>query len=80
ATAQVQRLAHDATYASPVTVSTTIGPSEFSPYPVGVSGVRSPTQQIRSDQNGYVGSDPYQISQQHQSVAGFNKSVSQQQY
>ncbi|CAM4896369.1 unnamed protein product [Rotaria socialis] len=80
AAAQVQRLAHDATYASPVTVSTIAGASEFSSYPVGVSGARSPNQQIRPERNGYVDSDPYQIPQQHQSVAGFNKSVSQQQY
>lgn len=80
AASQVQRPAQDASYASPVTVSTTVGPSEYSPYPVGVSGVRSQPQQIRSDRNVQGDNDPYQLPQQHQSVAGFSKNVPQQQH
>lgn len=79
-TPQAQRSTQDRTYASPVTVTTAASSSEYSPYPAGVSGVRSPPQQFQSDQNTYNQENSYQLPQQHQSVAGFNKSVSQQQY
>lgn len=80
-TSQTQKSTQDRTYASPVAITTTVGPSEFSTNPpVGVSGVRPQYQQVRSDRSTYNQDDPYQLPQQHQSVAGFNKSVSQQQY
>jgi hypothetical protein len=80
ASSQVQRSTQDRAYASPITATTTIHPSEYSPYPAGVSGAHTQQQQIRSDRNIHNEDDPYQLPQQHQSVAGFNKNVSQQQY
>jgi hypothetical protein len=79
-TSQVQKSTQDRTYASPITTTTTVGSSEFSPYPVGVSGARPQQQQFQSDRNSYNEDNSYQLPQQHQSVAGFNKTVSQQQY
>jgi mediator of RNA polymerase II transcription subunit 25 len=79
-TSQAQKPTQDRSYASPIPITTSVGPSEFTAYPAGVSGVRSPNQQIRSDQSTYNQNDSYQLPQQHQSVAGFNKTVSQQQY
>jgi hypothetical protein len=79
-TSQVQKPTQDRSYASPIPITTSVGPSEFTAYPAGVSGVRSPNQQIRSDQSTYNENDSYQLPQQHQSVAGFSKTVSQQQY
>jgi hypothetical protein len=78
-TSQAQRSTQDRTYSSPVT-TTTVGSSEFSPYAAGVQGVRFQQQQTRSDRNTYNEGESHQLPQQHQSVAGFNKSVSQQQY
>ncbi|CAF3453998.1 unnamed protein product [Rotaria sp. Silwood1] len=80
ATSQAQRSTQDSSYAVPVAVTTTVGSNENISHPVGVSGLRSQHQQIRSDHNVHVEGDSYQLPQQHQSVAGFNKSVSQQQY
>jgi hypothetical protein len=78
---QAQRPAQDRAYASPITTTTTTaGPSEFSPISTNVSGARPQIQQIRSERNTYNEDDSYQLPQQHQSVAGFNKSVTQQQY
>jgi len=48
------------------------GSSGHSTYPTSFSGSNSPNQQIRID--------TYQTPQQYQSVAGFNKSVTQQRY
>jgi len=81
-TSQAQRSTQDRTYASPVAITTTVGPSEFSLNPAGVPGVRpqQQQQQVRSDRNTYNENDLHHLPQQHQSVAGFNKSVSQQQY
>jgi hypothetical protein len=79
-TSQTQKTAQDRTYASPISTTTSVGSSEFSPYPTGVAGVRSQHQQIRSERNTYHEDDSYQLPQQHQSVAGFSKTVSQQQY
>jgi hypothetical protein len=79
-TSQTQKSAQDRTYASPISTTTSVGSSEFSPYPTGVAGVRSQHQQIRSERNTYHEDDSYQLPQQHQSVAGFSKTVSQQQY
>jgi hypothetical protein len=45
----------------------------YSNYPTSLSGSRSPNQQIRIDSS-------YQIPQQYQSTAGFNRNVSQQYY
>mgnify|MGYP006892793126 CR=1 FL=1 len=70
----------DAGNASPATVTTSIGSSEYSPYPAGVSGARTQYQQVRSERTTYNDNDSYQLPQQHQSVAGFNKTTSQQQY
>ncbi len=71
----------DRAYTAPVTATASVVPSEYSPYAAGVSGARSQHQQMRSEQNAYDENDPYQLpQQQHQSVAGFNKPVSQQQY
>ena len=81
APSQAQRPEQDRTYASPVTTTTTVaGSSEFSSFPAGVSGARSQHQQSRSDRNTYNEDDTYQLPQQHQSVAGFNKSVTHQQH
>jgi hypothetical protein len=57
-------------YTSPKTIS------DYSNYP----GARSPQQQIRVERNTYNQDDLYQLPQQHQSKAGFNKNVSQQYY
>lgn len=70
----------DANNASPATVTTSVGSSEYSPYPAGVSGARSQYQQVRSERTTYNDNDSYQLPQQHQSVAGFSKNTSQQQY
>jgi hypothetical protein len=79
-TSQAQRSTEDRTYTSPITTITSVGSSEYSPYPAGVSGARSQYQQSRSDRNTYNEDDSYQLPQQHQSVAGFSKTASQQQY
>jgi len=55
------------------TTSQPFGSSGYSNYPSSISGSRSPNQQIRLD-------NTYQLPQQYQSVAGFNKNVTQQQY
>ncbi|CAF1012285.1 unnamed protein product [Rotaria sordida] len=80
ATSQAQRSTQDSAYVSPVAVSTSVVSSEYTSHPAGVSGGRSQHQQIRSDRNVHVENDSYQLPQQHQSVAGFNKSAPQQQY
>jgi hypothetical protein len=84
ATAQAQRPAQDRAY--PASVSTAavpaipVGSSEYSSYPAGgVSGVRYQPQTVRTDRNVYNEGDVQQWPQQHQSVAGFNKTVAQQQ-
>jgi hypothetical protein len=80
APSQGQRSTQDRAYPSPVANIASVGPSEFTAYPAGVSGARSQYQPIQSDRNTYNKDDPYQLPQQHQSVAGFNKTTSQQQY
>lgn len=49
------------------------GSSGYSTYPTSLSGSRSPNQQIRIENS-------YQSPQQYQSVAGFNRNVTQQRY
>jgi len=49
------------------------GSSGYSTYPSSILGTHSPNQQIRIDNS-------YQTPQQYQSVAGFNKNVTQQHY
>jgi hypothetical protein len=49
------------------------GSSGYSTYPTSISGSRSPNQQIRIDNS-------YQTPQNYQSVAGFNRNVTQQRY
>lgn len=77
---QANRLIQDSTYNVPVAVTSLVSPSEYSPYPAGVAGARAQPQQIRSDRNAYAENDSYQLPQQHQSVAGFSKSLPQQPY
>ena len=74
---QGQRPTQDRAYPSPVANITSVSSSEYTAYPAGVSGIRS---QVQPERNTYNQDDPYQLPQQHQSVAGFNKTVSQQQY
>jgi hypothetical protein len=80
APSQAQRPTQDRAFTSPISITTTAGPPEYSSYPAGVSSVRPQPQQIRSDRNTYIEDDSHQLPQQHQSVAGFNKSTIQQQY
>ena len=72
-----QRSGQDRVYA---TSGTTAISTEYSPYAAGVSGVRSQQQHIQSDRNLYHEDNSSQLPQQHQSVAGFSKTTSQQQY
>lgn len=61
------------------TTVTTMNPSDYSPYSTGSSSsARIQSQQVKTK---YDDDDSYQWTQQqqHQSVAGFNKNVSQQQ-
>ena len=79
-TSQVPRQAQDRTYTSPVTMTTMIGASEISSYPAGAPGGHLQKQQIQSEPYTYSSGDPYLLPQQHQSLAGFSKSTTQQQY
>lgn len=77
-----QRSGQDRVYASPGATVTSVGSTEFSPYPAGVSAARSQQQQqyVQSDRKTYNEDNSYQVPQQHQSVAGFSKTTSQQPY
>lgn len=76
-----QRSGQDRVYASPGATVTSAGSTEYSPYPAGVSGARLQQQQYaQSDRTAYNDENSYQLPQQHQSVAGFSKTTSQQQY
>jgi hypothetical protein len=79
-TSQGQRPTQDRAYASPVANITSVSSSEFTAYPAGVSGARPQYQQVESGRNTYNEDDSYQLPQQHQSVAGFSKTASQQPY
>ena len=80
APSQGQGLAQNRAYPVPVANITSVSSSEYTAYPAGVSGARSQHQQVQPERNAYNQDDAYQLPQQHQSVAGFSKTVSQQQY
>lgn len=75
---QPQRPVQDRNYPAPG-MAAAAAPPEFGAYPTAVAGVRVQPQQVRSDRP--MGNDEgaYQMPQQHQSVAGFNRSAPQQQ-